>query len=615
MTKILPNKLLVSERFFSIQGEGKTSGVPAYFIRLSQCNIQCGSSIRYLNSIKKGEINPDLNEPYVGDLEIEGKATWSCFLDNHKIKTITGSKSLSELKIGDELLGFNEVSNEIEKTNITRLEFVETDNENLLTITLENKKRLTCTKDHLFYVKNEWKRADQLLLNDELWHVPFNIVQGLNSKFRWETYSDEKQAKITKAFGGADKSYMFTDEYKQAHSEGQKKIDWEKVSIRMRENNPMKNVDVVKKSWSNRHIHKISGPEQKILNLEKQYNWGIKYCGNGTFWIENQNPDFIIPGTNKLIETYDSSYPQYDRDEIWEDKRRIVYERNGYEVLFIDFYDKMKKKSNYTVERKAEFVKRIQEFIMNGLKVIKLEKYNGLHRRIAKIECLPHKNYFVESVLSHNCDTTPVWLRGEHVEFQQIIDDWKVEGIYNDICSGLIHIIWTGGEPTIKQHQESIVNFNIFMNTIEGLGVTDGYSGEMIPIKWPSFQEIETNGTVYINDLLFECLDQINCSPKLSNSGMTEKQRIVPEAIERIKSHHNYQFKFVISNEDDIFEMFETYIKPFNIPLKNVVCMPALTSRENFHERTKWCMEMAKKYRFIGLTRLHVSAYDALTGV
>ena len=129
------------------------------------------------------------------------------------------------------------------------------------------------------------------------------------------------------------------------------------------------------------------------------------------------------------------------------------------------------------------------------------------------------------------------------------------------------------------------------------------------------FHEIETNGTLYIEDDLFKILDQINCSPKLSNSGMTEKQRIIPEAINRIKKHSIYQFKFVISNEEDIQEMFRDFIEPFKIPLKNVVCMPALTKQEDFFERTQWCMEMAKKYKFIGLTRLHVAAWNSLTGV
>lgn len=207
-----------------------------------------------------------------------------------------------------------------------------------------------------------------------------------------------------------------------------------------------------------------------------------------------------------------------------------------------------------------------------------------------------------------SCDTTPVWLRGEYVEFQEIIDDWKAEGIYDDICSGLIHIIWTGGEPTIKQHQESIMNFLRFWRT--GDLNTDRQINEEHP-----FNEIETNGTVYINDYLLCDLDQINCSPKLSNSGMSVKQRIVPEAIERILNHPNYQFKFVISNEDDIFEMFHTFIIPFKIPLKNVVCMPALTSQDDFFERTRWCMEMGKKYKFVALTRLHVASWNSLTGV
>lgn len=206
-----------------------------------------------------------------------------------------------------------------------------------------------------------------------------------------------------------------------------------------------------------------------------------------------------------------------------------------------------------------------------------------------------------------SCDSTAVWLKGEHTEFRQIIDDWKEDGIYEDICSGLIHIIWTGGEPTIKQHQESITNFNLYW-------VRYHLVNENCSLH--PFQEIETNGTVHINDSIFtRHLDQINCSPKLSNSGMTTKQRIVPDALRRIMEHDNYQFKFVVSNEDDITEMFSDFIKPFSIPLKNVCCMPALTSRNEFFERTQWIMEMAKKYKFIGLTRNHVAAWDALCGV
>lgn len=212
-----------------------------------------------------------------------------------------------------------------------------------------------------------------------------------------------------------------------------------------------------------------------------------------------------------------------------------------------------------------------------------------------------------------SCDSTAVWLRGNYVEFQDIIDDWKAQGIYDDIESGLIHIVWTGGEPTIKQHQESIYNFNEYWKDMV-YGNSPACQHSTFQAMTP-FQEIETNGTNLLTYDLFVGINQINCSPKLSNSGMTAKQRINPDVITQFKNHWNVQFKFVVSTEDDIIEMFNDFITPFNIPLKNVVCMPALTSQKDFFERTKWIMEMAKKYKFIGLTRNHIAAWNELTGV
>ena len=213
-----------------------------------------------------------------------------------------------------------------------------------------------------------------------------------------------------------------------------------------------------------------------------------------------------------------------------------------------------------------------------------------------------------EGKATWTCDSTSQWLwRGEDKEFQYLIDRWKEEGVYDDINRGTVHVIWTGGEPTIKGHQEAIVNFNNYWGNI----MSQGTSWH----EFTSFQEIETNGTIVIDLPLFNILDQINCSPKLSNSGMTAKQRIVPEAIERIKQHKNYQFKFVISTEDDILELFRDFVEPFNIPLKNVVCMPGLDDASNFEERTQFCLEMAKKYRFRGLTRLHIAAWNKTLNV
>jgi organic radical activating enzyme len=211
-----------------------------------------------------------------------------------------------------------------------------------------------------------------------------------------------------------------------------------------------------------------------------------------------------------------------------------------------------------------------------------------------------------EGKATWTCDSTSQWLwRGQDKEFQYLLDRFKEEGVYDDILNGLVHIIWTGGEPTIAGHQEAICNFFKYWSNQD---INASYVDS-------TYNEIETNGTNYIEDKLFDTLDQINCSPKLDNSGMTAKQRIVPKAIVRIMQHPNYQFKFVISTEEDVKEIFRDFVIPFNIPLKNVVCMPGLDDAANFEERTRFVMEMAKKYRFRGLTRLHIAAWNKTLNV
>jgi hypothetical protein len=211
------------------------------------------------------------------------------------------------------------------------------------------------------------------------------------------------------------------------------------------------------------------------------------------------------------------------------------------------------------------------------------------------------------------CDSLPVWLFGEKKPFEYLINRWREHKNYDGstmldwILSGQTHLIWTGGEPTLPKHQECIANF------IHHLA--DVYQAEDSAIDYGVYNEIETNGTQYIDDMLYDELHQINCSAKLSNSGLDKEDRIVPEAIERIKNHWNSRFKFVISTEEDIKEIITDYLVPFNIPMTQVVCMPGMDSRENFHERTAFVLEMAKKYGFTGLSRLHVSAWDKTCSV
>lgn len=203
------------------------------------------------------------------------------------------------------------------------------------------------------------------------------------------------------------------------------------------------------------------------------------------------------------------------------------------------------------------------------------------------------------------CDTEAVWRKGLQKPFEYLVDRWTDEGILDWVKEGKVNLIWTGGEPALPRHQKAITSFIDWFYK--------NYWSPTTPITL--YNEIETNGTLYLEDDLFTDLDQINCSVKLANSGMEKKRRIKPEALERIMSHKNYWFKFVISTEECLKEIEEDFITPFNIPHDRVLMMPGLDSQKNFHERTRFCLEMAKKYGYRGLSRLHVSAWDKLTGV
>lgn len=210
------------------------------------------------------------------------------------------------------------------------------------------------------------------------------------------------------------------------------------------------------------------------------------------------------------------------------------------------------------------------------------------------------------------CDTEYVWKKGLEKPFEYLVERWIEQDILPWVIDGRVNLIWTGGEPTIPKNQRAIVSFLKWFETFVKKD-SDVHRGDSIELNL--FNEIETNGTIYIEDGLFNNLDQINCSVKLENSGMSKERRINPESIERIMSHDNYWFKFVISTEDCLKEIERDFIEPFNIPAKRVLMMPGLDKQENYHERTKFCMEMGKKYGYTALTRLHVSAWDQTTGV
>jgi len=201
------------------------------------------------------------------------------------------------------------------------------------------------------------------------------------------------------------------------------------------------------------------------------------------------------------------------------------------------------------------------------------------------------------------CDSQKVISNYDSKSNMYILDRWVELGIIDSILEGDIHVIWTGGEPTLKESQEDIISFIDY--------VDDCYPNNKI------FYEIETNGTRLIDEKIFNRIDQINCSPKLANSGNQEKDRIKLEVIDQINQHPNSWFKVVISSMEDVSEFIKDFVIscPSNIPFSKIILMPALDNQEKYFEGVKLVYELAKIYKCKATARNHIAAWNKLTGV
>lgn len=200
------------------------------------------------------------------------------------------------------------------------------------------------------------------------------------------------------------------------------------------------------------------------------------------------------------------------------------------------------------------------------------------------------------------CDSETVWKGGKAYSVEELEQKLIELGQLENILNGSTHIIWTGGEPTIKRNADGIIEF---MDYITNKNINSNI-----------YTEIETNGSLEVNEIFYtKYIRQINCSAKLQNSGMPKAMRINAKALNQIMSHNNYWFKIVISNEDDIKEIFNDYITPFNIPTSRLILMPGVDNLNDLSERTRFTMDMAKKYNVRMCTRAHILAWDRVTGV
>ena len=153
----------------------------------------------------------------------------------------------------------------------------------------------------------------------------------------WKKFSKKHKEKISEALRG---------KLNPDHSERMKKL-WRKKEYKERQIK----AHIGLRAWnkgeklSETHIRKIllkripSSLEEDFQKIISKHNLPYAYVGDGSFFIERHNPDFInIDGEKIAIEVYSEYYKLKNHKSIeqWKRKRQKVFNKYGWILLFFD---------------------------------------------------------------------------------------------------------------------------------------------------------------------------------------------------------------------------------------------------------------------------------------
>lgn len=158
------------------------------------------------------------------------------------------------------------------------------------------------------------------------------------------------------------------------------------------------------------------------------------------------------------------------------------------------------------------------------------------------------------------------------------------------------NVILTGGEPMLQQ-----VALVALMAALRSKSADYSF-------------EAETNGTLLPTTEFDAAVDQYNVSPKLENSGNTRRLREKPAALLFFAQSPKANFKFVLSEKEDLAEVLDL-IRTYDIAPQKIWLMPEGTSAGTLAKRRKWLVEICKAHGFRYSDRLHVQIWGSKKGI
>ncbi len=125
--------------------------------------------------------------------------------------------------------------------------------------------------------------------------------------------------------------------------------------------------------------------------------------------------------------------------------------------------------------------------------------------------------------------------------------------------------------------------------------------------------EVETNATIVPSKRLLEHVTQWNVSPKLSNSGMLEGQRVKMDVLASLLETEHAWLKFVVTDLEDLDEIRQL-VCAANWPGEKVILMPEATTAVELADRSAPIAQAAMQHGYRFSTRLHILLWGDARG-
>jgi 7-carboxy-7-deazaguanine synthase len=437
-----------------LQGEGRMIGVQTHFVRLGYCDFRC---------------------------------SW-CLGPNTYVTLATGRrKKISEIQVGDVLVGFDEVSGALRPTSVTRVvSHLSDDLWSFGVGTRTVSKRVVATAEHLWMTKRGWVSTCELVPGDVIATGHDYAIAAWRMAYSNPMATPEVVARVS-----TTQKVLWTLEKRDRQREVQKLISSHREKL-LGERNPMKNPDIVAKQVATRIDWKPSSIERRVERLVREAGLPYALCLMSTR-VGRRYPDFVIPGTNKAVEVY---HPTYFKREAngYAQHVKEDYAAEGWEVLPLAVQPGISD---------ADLVRALTMFALNGLRVHYVHelprKAHGAMRgqmSVYDITCEPYSTFFANGLLTHNCDTLYAVLPEQVRELSTQMTPEQIAERLRELNPHTPWVTLSGGNPVMHD-----------LSALVRLLHADGRK-----------IAVETQGTIF-REWLREC-EVVTVSPKPPSSAM-----------------------------------------------------------------------------------------------